>query len=185
MINYTFTWTKLLIQAPFPTLVYLITVVKNVPVCRIIHTWGPLRWIFAFLFSRDNQMNKQHINNSMTSFLRRRRHGPLTRYAKFRVAHAPGMLWTFSPPRRVSDPDVHHGTCVGSLTSGFLWRRWRGKRSRHSRRMRDLQFCVSGKRPIMPCEWSGTYLLVVAHSVEIASWGHPNRVFHTVYLHWI
>ena len=26
--------------------------------------------------------------------------------------------------------------------------RWRGKRSRHSRRMRNPQFCVSGKRPI-------------------------------------
>ena len=55
----------------------------------------------------------------------------------------------------------HHGlavpTCVthvpwcmsGSLTSGFLWSRWRGKRSRHSRRMRNLQFYVSGKRPMV------------------------------------
>ena len=58
--------------------------------------------------------------------------GPLTRYVKFRVAHAPGMPGTFSPPPRVSDPDMHHGTCVthvpwcmlGSLTSGFLWSRW-------------------------------------------------------------
>ena len=67
-----------------------------------------------------------------------------------------GMPGTFSPPPRVSDPDMHHDTCVthvswcmpGSLTSGFLWSRWRGNRSRHSRRMRKLQFCVSGKRPI-------------------------------------
>ena len=58
--------------------------------------------------------------------------GPLTRYVKFRVAHAPGIPGTFSPPPRVSDPDMHHGTCVthvpwcmlGSLTSGFLWSRW-------------------------------------------------------------
>ena len=72
------------------------------------------------------------------------------------VAHAPGMSGTFSPPPRVSDPDKHHGTCVthvpwcmsGSLTCGFLWSRWRGKRSRHPRRMRNPQFCVSGKRPI-------------------------------------
>ena len=50
-------------------------------------------------------------------------------------AHAPGMPGTFSPPPRVSDPDMHHGTCVthvpwcmpGSLTSSFLWSRWRGK----------------------------------------------------------
>ena len=39
-------------------------------------------------------------------------HGPLARYAKLRVAHAPGMPGTFSPPPRVSKPDMHHGTCV-------------------------------------------------------------------------
>ena len=80
-------------------------------------------------------------------------HGPLTRYAKLRVAHAPG---TFSPPPRASDPDMHHGTCVthvpwcmpGSLTSGFLWSRWQGKRSRHFWCMRNLQFYASGKRPM-------------------------------------
>ena len=66
------------------------------------------------------------------------------------------MPGTFSPPPLVSDPDMHHGMCVthmswcmpGSLTSGFLWsRRW-GKHSRHSRRMRNPQFYVSGKRPM-------------------------------------
>ena len=75
---------------------------------------------------------------------------------KLRVAHAPGMPGTLSPPTRVRDPDMHHGTCVthvpwcmpGSLTSGFIWSRWRGKRSRHSRRMHNPQFCVPGKRPM-------------------------------------
>ena len=55
-------------------------------------------------------------------------HGPLTRCVKMWIAHAPGM-----PPPRVSDPVMHHGTCIthvpwcmpGSLTSGFLWSRWR------------------------------------------------------------
>ena len=83
--------------------------------------------------------------------------GPLTRYVKLRVAHAPGMLGTFSPPLSVSDLDMHHGTCVthvpwcmpGSLINRFPWRRWRGKRSRHSRRMRNTQFYVSGKRPML------------------------------------
>ena len=83
-------------------------------------------------------------------------HGPLTRYVKLRVARAPGMPGTFSPQLRVSDPDMHHGTCVthvswcmpGSLSSGFLSSRWWGKRSRHSRRMRNPQFYVSGKRPM-------------------------------------
>ena len=83
--------------------------------------------------------------------------GPLTRYAKLWVAHAPG---TFSPTPRVSDLNMHHGTCVTHLpwcmqglpTSGFLWSQWRGKRSRHSRCMHSLQFYVSGKRPM--CQWS-------------------------------
>ena len=57
--------------------------------------------------------------------------GPLTRYVKLRVAHAPGMPGTFPRERLqrkplVSDPIMHHGTCVthvpwcisGSLTSG-------------------------------------------------------------------
>ena len=56
------------------------------------------------------------------------RNGSLTIYAKLRVAHAPGMSGTFSPPPWVRDPDRDHGTCVthvpscmpGSLTSGFL-----------------------------------------------------------------
>ena len=45
------------------------------------------------------------------------------------------MPGTFSPPPRVSDPDMHHGTCVthvpgcmpGSLTTSFIWSRRQGK----------------------------------------------------------
>ena len=84
------------------------------------------------------------------------RYGPLSRNVNLRVAYVPGMLKTFSPPPRASDPDMHYDTCVihvpwciaGSLTSGLLWSRWPGKRSRHSRRMHNQQFCVSGKRPM-------------------------------------
>ena len=80
--------------------------------------------------------------------------GPLARYVRLWVAHAPGMPETFSRPPQVSDPDTYHGTCVthvpwcmpGSLSSGFLWSRWRQKRSRHSRCMRNPSFYVSGKR---------------------------------------
>ena len=65
------------------------------------------------------------------------------------------MPGTFSPPPWVSDPDMHHGTCVmhvpwcmmGSLTSGFLWRPWRGKRSRQSWRMRNSQFTYLVRGP--------------------------------------
>ena len=82
--------------------------------------------------------------------------GPLAKYVKWRTAHAPGMPGTFSPPPRVSDPDMHHGTCVthvpwcmpGSLASGLRWSRWRGKRSRHSRHLRNPPFYISDKRPI-------------------------------------
>ena len=89
-------------------------------------------------------------------------HGPLTRYVKLRVAHVPGMPGMYSPPPQVRDPFMHHGTCVshvprcmpGSLTCVFLWSWWRGKRSRHSRRMRNPQFYVSGKRPIEYQWWS-------------------------------
>ena len=51
----------------------------------------------------------------------------------------------------VSDPDMHHGTCVTHVPwcmSGSLNRGGGGKRSRHSRRMRNSQFYVSGKRPM-------------------------------------
>ena len=59
-------------------------------------------------------------------------HGPVAKHIKLQIAHAPGMPGTFSPPPRVSGPDLHNYTCVtplswwrpGSLTSGFLWSRW-------------------------------------------------------------
>ena len=62
-------------------------------------------------------------------------HGPLCQIRKTAGAHAPGIPGTFSPPPRVSDPDMHHDTCVthvprcmpGSLTRCFLWSRWWGK----------------------------------------------------------
>ena len=77
----------------------------------------------------------------------RLKHGLLIRYVKLRVVHAPGMPGMFSPPSRVNDPDMHHGTCgthvpwriLGSLTISFLWSRWRGKRYRNSRCMRNPQ----------------------------------------------
>ena len=99
------------------------------------------------IFSSDKGQS-----HSLTKFS----YGPLARYVILRVAHVPGMPWTFSPLPLVSDPDMHHGACVthaswcmpGSLTSSFLWSRWRGKRSRHSWRMHNLQFYVFGKGPI-------------------------------------
>ena len=44
-------------------------------------------------------------------------HGPLTRYVTLRIEHAPVMPGTFSPlptskETTISDPSMHHGTCV-------------------------------------------------------------------------
>ena len=71
-------------------------------------------------------------------------HGPFVRCVKL-----------FSSPPRVSDPDMHHGTCVAQvswnkpvlLTNGFVWSQWRGKRPRHSRRMRNRNFTYLARHP--------------------------------------
>ena len=86
-------------------------------------------------------------------------HGPLTRYVKLRVAQAPG---TFPLPLHrtplSSDPGIHHGmfvTHVPWCMSGSLTRGGGGKRILHSRRMRNPQFCASGKRPMASMERKG------------------------------
>ena len=104
--------------------------------------------------------------------------GPLTRYVKLLVAHAPGMPGTFSPPpisketasyrSRHTSRHVCHARAV--MHVGIANPRWRGKWSRHPRRMRNPQFYVSGKRPMatnyymnrwrvntgIKCKWSVT-----------------------------
>ena len=83
-----------------------------------------LRWIVS-----DGGLSSFHTKRRGSPY-----HGPLTRYVKLRVAHAPEMPGRFFPPPLVSDSDMHHGTCVtdvpwcmpGSLTGGFLWSQWRG-----------------------------------------------------------
>ena len=80
-------------------------------------------------------------------------HGPLTRYAKSRVAHAPGMPGAFSPPptpRETANKQPRHASrhvrdACAVMHVGIATRRWREKRSR---RMRNPQFYVSGKRPV-------------------------------------
>ena len=60
------------------------------------------------------------------------------------------------PPPQFRYPDMHHGMCVthvpwcmpGSLNCIFIWNWRRGKRSRHSRRMRNPQVYASGRGPI-------------------------------------
>ena len=126
---------------------------------------GSMEWITIYVHvKQDFAINHpcSYFNGGLAEYTHQwahtshTNHGPVARYAKLGVAQAAGMPETFSPPLRVSDPDKHHGTCVthvpwcisGSLTSGFLWNRWRGKCSRHSRRMDNPQFFLSGKRPM-------------------------------------
>ena len=109
--------------------------------------------MMIFLYDIITQTNNE-VHISSRCYV----NGSLARYVKVRVAYAPGMSGTFSPPLRVRYPDMYYSTCMthlpwcmpGSLTSGFLWSRWWGKRSRHSRRRCKQQFYVSGKRPIVP-----------------------------------
>ena len=91
---------------------------------------------------------------------------------EFRLIDYIWLLWTFCQLRKIagctcagrgnvfstttvlqSRHASRHVTYVpwcmpGSLTGGFIWSRWRGKRSRYSRRMRNPSFYVFCKRPI-------------------------------------
>ena len=66
------------------------------------------------------------LNDTMVGHLTGFVHGPLTSYVKLGVAHALGMPDTFQRKPLVSDPGMHHGTCVthvpwcmsGSVTPG-------------------------------------------------------------------
>ena len=73
-----------------------------------------------------------------------------------RVAHAPGMLATFSPPLTSKETDIqrsqhasrHVRDARAVVHVGIANLQLRGKRSRHSRHKRKPQFYVSGKRPM-------------------------------------
>ena len=73
----------------------------------ILYVYIFLRLCFNLLQSYFTTASKHRVNQVINGS----DNGPLARYVKLRVAHAPGMLGTFSPPPRVSDPDMHHGTC--------------------------------------------------------------------------
>ena len=111
--------------------------------------------------------------------------GPLTRYVKLQVAHATGMPGTFFPPPRVGDPHMPHDTCVthvpwcmpGSLTTGFLWSRWRGQCSRLSWHMRNPHFYVSCKRPMAHSSLVGMKIPVEIYPIDIKSESKLWRIF--------
>ena len=83
-------------------------------------------------------------------------HGPVTRCVKLWVAHAPGIPRTLSPPltseetysyrSRYASWHVRDARAVMHVR--IAKPRWRGKHSRHSRRVRNPKFQVSGRRPM-------------------------------------
>ena len=82
-----------------------------------------------------------------------RGNGPLTRYVKLWVAHAPGMPGTFSSKKtaiwRSKHATRHVRHARAMMHVGTANPRWRGKRSRHFRCMRNPQFYVFGIRPML------------------------------------
>ena len=101
-----------------------------VPHQAIICNTGTLRNNFKWNINKDKDI--KYLMQNVCHYTQASIHGPQNRYVKLRVAHAPGMPGTFSPPPRVGDPGMHHGTCVtwcmpGSQDSVFLWIRWRKK----------------------------------------------------------
>ena len=140
----------------YPCATFMIWFQMTCLVCAYIsvHENGFQRWLWEVLkiFSPSHSVMIL-LGRELMVLLH---HEPLNR-VKLRVASAPRMPGTFSPSLGVSDPDMHHCTCVmhvlwcmpGSLTSGFLWSGWRGKCPRHSRRMHNPQFYVCGKRPVI------------------------------------
>ena len=76
-------------------------------------------------------------------------YGPLEGYVKLWVTHAPEMPGRFFPPPRVSDPDMHHGTCVIANWQFPLTSVAGKKGSWYTLRMRNPQFCIPGKTPIV------------------------------------
>ena len=103
-------------------------------------------------------------------------HGPLTRYVKLWVAHAPEMpptsKETASSRSRHASRHVRDARAV--MHVGIVNPRWLGKRSRHSRRMRNTLFCISGKRPMtQPLQnYSGNNQLRTKYSINFSSRNH-------------
>ena len=138
---------------------YIFCSLSSLPTGSLLNS----KTIFPGIWIRQSSLynGNLHIGKTEYFMLRRPPDGLLAWHVKVRVAQLPGMPGLFSPPPRVSEPDMHHaGTCVThvpwcmpeSLTSGFHWSGSRVKRSLHFRRMYNTQFYVSGKRPML-CRW--------------------------------
>ena len=81
----------------------------------------------------DNNNNKKNILNGMNFsdiHVQLLCHGPLVRYIKLWVAHAPGMPGKFSLPPRVSDPDTRAVMDAGECATRTFASLVRGPKAR-------------------------------------------------------
>ena len=103
-------------------------------------------WLLDRHFDKFRSINKNNVDTmgllpDAYNYGLRRRRECRERFPRHRRLVIPICI-TVQAVRNVS-------WCMpGSPTRGFLWRRWRGKRSRHPRCIRNPQFYVSGKRTI-------------------------------------
>ena len=67
---------------------------------------------------------------------------------------------------------MHHGSCVMHVGIANPWRR--GKRFRHSRRMCNTQFYISGKRPMPPWHWHSHFSF--QNIIWISGLRHPHGI---------
>ena len=102
-----------------------------------------------------------------------RPHGPLTRYVKLQVAHAPGMPGTFSP---AADFKGNRKLAIPVCITARAWRTCRdacrdrspavtGKMFPAFPAHAHPQFCVSGKRPIMITRLIGIFIAITNDAI--------------------
>ena len=115
--------------------------------------WAPC-WPHEFCYLGICSQN--YIKLSLMTCNQGLLHGPLTRYVKLQVAHAPGMPGTFSP---TADFKWNRWLAIPACITARAWRTCRdacrdrspavtGKTFPAFPAHAHPQFCVSGKRPM-------------------------------------
>ena len=98
------------------------------------------------------------------------------------ISPPPTSKETASYRSQHASPHVRHERAV--MHVGIANSRWRGKRFRHSRRMRNPQFYVSGKRPVV-MTWASVYLIRVYFWKKInRALFLKNRAYHQLVYSW-
>ena len=118
-----------------------------------LHTSWKFARVYPHLMKRIGSVVSLLMGSRPKGF---RCNGPLTRYVKLQVAHAPGMPGTFSP---AADFKGNRKLAIPTCITARAWRTCRdacrdrapavtGKTFPAFPAHAHLQFCVSGKRPI-------------------------------------